>query len=144
MSTPSMPEPFKTVQDAIIAKLADDGITCHDHRPVELYGVPSAYLVAADVGADYMRAAQGEVGIGSVTYRLQYFVDFAESEQVATAVALGGVRKIFAALAAGTLGGKVRACEITDCRIDPIEWGAGRRPMLMVDVGVMVRPAQYA
>lgn len=141
---PTMPEPFATVQGAIIDRLAAEGITAYDHRPVELYGVPSAYLVASDVAASYRRADQGEIGVGSVSYQLQYFVDFGESEQVATAVALSGVRSIFAALSGATLGGKVRDCTIESVRIDPIEWGAGRRPMLMVDVAVVVKPAQYS
>lgn len=141
---PTMPEPFATVQRAIIDRLADEGVTAFDHRPVELYGLPSAYLVAGDIAPSYMRADQGEVLIGSVSYALQFYVDFSDAEQVATAVALDGVRRIFAALSSATLGGKVRDCTIESVRIDPIEWGAARRPMLLVDVGVVVKPAQYS
>lgn len=141
---PAMPEPFATVQNAIIDRLAGEGVTAYDHRPIELYGLPSAYLVAGDIAPAYMRADQGKIGVGSITYQLQFYVDFGESEQVATAVALDGVRRIFAALGSATLGGKVRDCAIDSVRIDPVEWGASRRPMLLVDVGVRVKPAQYS
>jgi len=138
-----MPEPFDTIQQAIIAKLALEGVTCYDHQPASLYGTPSAYLVVTDAPPDYRRSDQGEIAIGSVSYSLRYYVDFSDGEQVAYAVAYTGIRKLYAGLSSGTLGGSVRACEIQRVDVDPVEFGANQRPMLLVEFSLVVRPAQY-
>jgi hypothetical protein len=138
-----MPEPFKTVQDAIISKLETEGITCYDHFPIELYGVPSAYLQAQDVMPDYQRADQGEVKIGSINFALRYFVSLEGDIRVAHVQAYEGIRKVYRAFSGATLGGVVRDAMIERVSIDPVELGASRRPMLLVETIVNIRPSSY-
>lgn len=140
----AMPEPFKTIQDAIVAKLLVEGITCYDHHPLELYGVPSAYLQASDALPDYERADQGEVKIGRVPYTLRYYVSLEQDPKVAHEQAYEGVRKIYRAFASATLGGTVRDAAIDRVSIDPVEMGSDGRPLFLVEATVSIRPASYA
>jgi hypothetical protein len=139
----AMPEPFETIQDAIIAELADEGITCYNHHPIELYPIPSAYLQATDAHPDYERADQGEVKIGRIPYALRYYVSLEGSEEVAHEQAYEGVRKIYRAFAAAGLGGRVRDARIERVSIDPVEYGREGRPMLLVEASVEIRPTSY-
>lgn len=139
----AMPEPFATIQTAIIDKLADESITCHDHHPLELYGVPSAYLQAQDALADYERADQGEVKIGKVPYSLRYYVSLEQDPKVAHEQAYEGVRKIYRAFAGATLGGMVKDARVERISIDPVVFGNENRPMLLVEATVEVKPASY-
>jgi hypothetical protein len=143
MST-TMPEPFKTIQEAIVAALLAESITCYDHLPLELYGVPSAYLSATDTVADYMRSDQGEVKIGRVPYSLKYFVSLEGDERVATVQAYSGLRAIHRALAEATLDGSVRDVRIERTSVDMVEFGKQQRPMLLVEATLDVRPTSYA
>lgn len=139
----TMPEPFASIQTAIVAALATEDITCYDYEPLELFGAPSAYLRATDASADYGRAHQGELFIGLVPYSLKYFVSLERNERNATAQAYDGVRSMFSAFADATLGGAVRDIRVERVSIDPVEMGADRRPMLLVEASLQVRPAQY-
>lgn len=142
MST-TMPEPFATIQTAVIAQLLAQDITCYDHMPFELYGVPSAYLVPTDAQADYGRADQGEVAIGATTYALRYFVSLEGSERAASVQSLEGVRAIYRAFHDATLGGAVRDARIDRMSIDPVEFGRDARPMLMVEADITIKPRTY-
>ena len=86
MATPTMPEPFATIHAAVEAKLLVEGVTCYDHLPLELYGVPSAYLTVTDALPDYGRADQGELAIGQVPYSLKYFVSLEGDERESSTV----------------------------------------------------------
>lgn len=140
----AMPEPFATIQSAIIAKLATESITCYDHHPLELYGVPSAYLQATDALPDYERADQGEVKIGMVPYLLRYYVSLEQDPKVAHEQAYEGVRKIYRAFAGARLNNTVLDARIERVAIDPVEVGSNARPMLLVEASVQIRPASYA
>lgn len=139
-----MPEPFATIEAAIIARLDTEGVKCYDHQPLELYGVPSAYLQVTDAVPDYARADQGEVSIGLVSYSLKYFVSLEGDERIATIQANAGVRAVYRAFAAASLGGSVRDARIERVSIDPVEFGRDRRPMLLVEAMVQVKPRAYA
>lgn len=143
MADPTMPEPFATIQSAIAAKLLVEGITCYDHLPLELYGVPSAYLSVTDAVPDYGRADQGELTIGQVPYSLKYFVSLEGDERVATMQAYSGVRAIYRAFTGATLGGLVRDARIERVAVDMVEFGTNRRPMLLVEATLQIRPRQY-
>jgi hypothetical protein len=138
-----MPEPFKTVQDAIIARLAAQGITCYDHHPIELYGVPSAYLSVSDATAGYMRADQGEVLLGSIEYKLRYYASLEQSVQVAHAIIYSGMRSVMAAFNHSTLGGEVADASVERMAVDPVQSGPNNKPMLLLEVDVRVKPKQY-
>jgi hypothetical protein len=140
----AMPEPFDTIQDAIVSKLLTEGITCYNHAPLELYGVPSAYLQATDATADYERADQGEVKIGAVSYTLRYYVSLEQDPLVAHEQAYSGVRSLFRAFAGATLGGVVKDARIMRTSIDPVEFGRDARPMLMVEADLSIKPASYS
>lgn len=144
MSTPTMPEPFATIHDAITDKLATEGITCYDHLPLELYGVPSAYLSAQDVTAAEYRADQGELLIGYASYSLKYFVSLEQDARIAWNQAYDGVRSVYRAFAGASLGGRVRDARVERVSIDPVEMGSNRRPMLLVEATVLIKPAQYS
>lgn len=139
----AMPEPFEAIQTAIIARLQAESITCYNHHPIELYGVPSAYLQAQDALPDYERADQGEVKIGKVPYSLRYYVSLEQDPLVAHEQAYEGIRKIFRAFSGALLGGAVKDARIERVSIDPVEYGAQARPMLLVEATVEVRPASY-
>lgn len=143
MSTPTMPEPFATIHAGIAAQLLAEGITCYDHLPLELYGAPSAYLTATDMTAGYMKAGQGELLIGMVPYSLKYFVSLEGDPRVAWAQAYSGVRSMYRAFANATLDGAVRDLAFERVSIDPVEMGANRRPMLLVEATLQVKPGQY-
>lgn len=138
-----MPEPFKTVTETIISQLDTEGITCYDHHPIELYGVPSAYLQASDAMPDYERADQGEVKIGLLPFVLRYYVSLEQDVRVAHVQAYEGIRKIYRAFSGATLGGVVRDATIERVSLDPVEMSANRRPMLLVEAVVQIRPASY-
>lgn len=141
MST-TMPEPFKTIQEAIVAELAAVGMTCYDHLPLELYGVPSAYLSATDAQASYGRSDQGELTIGQVPYSLKYFVSLEGDERVATVQAYAGVAAIYSAFTDASLSGRVRDARIEACSIDMVEFGKNARPMLLVEATLQIKPTQ--
>jgi hypothetical protein len=144
MTTPAMPEPFATIHAAVAAKLLTEGITCHDHLPLELYGSPSAYLTATDAQAGSYRSDQGELLIGLIPYSLKYFVSLEGDPQVAWAQAYSGARAMYRAFAAASLGGAVRDARIDRVSFDPVEMGSNRRPMLLVEASVLIKPTQYA
>lgn len=139
----AMPEPFDVIQDAIIAKLLTESITCYNHHPIELYGVPSAYLQVTDALPDYERADQGEVKIGKVAYTLRYYVSLEQDVMVAHEQAYEGIRKIYRACSTASLGGAVRDARIERVSIDPVEFGRDARPMLLVEATIECRPASY-
>lgn len=141
MST-TMPEPFKTIQDAIIAELLAVGMTCYDHLPLELYGVPSAYLSATDAVTGYGRSDQGELTIGQIPYSLKYFVSLEGNERVAHVQAYEGVATIYSAFVDASLSGRVRDARIEACSIDMVEFGKNARPMLLVEASLVVKPGQ--
>lgn len=140
----AMPEPFATIQSAIIAKLSTESITCYDHHPIELYGVPSAYLQVTDALPDYERADQGEVKIGLVSYVLRYYVSLEQDPKVAHEQAYEGVRKFYRAFGGARLNNTVLDARIERISIDPVEFGRDARPMLMVEATVQIRPASYS
>jgi hypothetical protein len=140
----AMPEPFETIQDAIISRLSAESITCYNHAPLELYAVPSAYLQATDAIADYERADQGEVKIGRVNYVLRYYVSLEQDPMVAHEQAYEGIRKLYRAFAGATLSGTVKDARIERTSIDPVEFGRDARPMLMVEADLVIRPASYS
>lgn len=143
MATPTMPEPFATIHAAVSAKLLVEGMTCYDHLPLELYGVPSAYLTVTDALPDYGRADQGELTIGQVPYSLKYFVSLEGDERVATMQAYSGVRSIYRAFTGASLGGLVRDARIDRVTVDMVEFGTNRRPMLLVEASLQIKPRQY-
>lgn len=143
MTTPAMPEPFDTIHTAIISRLLSEGITCYDHHPIELYGVPSAYLSVTDATPGYLRADQGELKLGQIEYKLRFYASLEQSVQVAHAIVYDAMRSVCAVFSSGTLGGVVKAAEITRMSVDPVQSGPNNRPMLLLEVDVSVKPTQY-
>lgn len=140
-----MPEPFDTIQQAIITKLDAGSMKCYDHMPLELYATPSAYLQPTDAVPAYLTTGHGDVGIGEVPYALRYFVSLEQDPRRAWVVALDGVRAIYDAFEDTTLGGQVRSASLArGVSIDAVEMGKSSRPMLMVEAIVTVKPTQYA
>lgn len=138
-------EPFKTIQDAIISVLDDEGITCYDYHPVDgLMPVPSAYLTPADIAADYERSDQGEIMIGRVDYKLRYYVSLEGDAQVAYQQIASGARSVMAAFASNLLGGEVRSASIERMAIDPVSQQSNGRPMLLLECDITIRPGVYA
>ena len=137
-------EPFETIQQAILAELSDEGITAYDHFPIELYPIPSAYLMASDILPDYARSDQGEVAIGRVDYSLRYFVPFDGDPLVAHRLVLEGARKVFRAVASATLANRVQGVSVDRVSIDPVQNASNDRPMLLLEVVLQVRPGHYA
>jgi hypothetical protein len=143
MST--MPEPFKTVQDAIIDSLEDQGIGGVDYMPVTLSKVPGSYLSVTDVEVvNAGHADQGELRVGMIRYELNYYVRFDGEPRIATVNALTGVDSIIAACESATLGGRVRDCKIDRISVDPVQMANDQRKMLLVQATLLVRPAPYA
>lgn len=136
-------EPFETIQQAILTKLAAEGVTAYDHLPIELYPIPSAYLMAADIVPDYARSDQGEVAIGRVDYTLRYFVPFDGDPLVAHRLVLEGARKVMRAVSSATLGMEVQGASVDRMSIDPVQDATNDRPMLLLEVVLQVRPGHY-
>ncbi len=143
MSTPAMPEPFAAVQAAIISRLLAEGITCYDHHPIELCGVPSAYLSVTDAMPGYLRADQGELKLGQLDYKLRFYASLEQSVQVAHAIVYDAMRSVCAVFSSGTLGGVVKEASIERMSVDPVQSGPNNRPMLLLEVDVRVKPTQY-
>src|SRR5690606_21200832 len=138
-----MPEPFATVFEGVQEALAAWDIVVYDHQPFELYGVPSAYLVATDVQPEAERSDQSDVRIGEVQYTLRYFVALDGDVQAAYAQVYTAVRMVFAALSDATLGGRVSSVELDGTSIDPVAMGQDERPMLLAAFRLIINPEFY-
>ena len=141
----AMPTPFSTIQSALKTKMQAQGLTVYEYHPVgNLPKVPAVYLQATDVTADYMRANQGEVRIGEISYKARYYVRLDKDAKLSHEDAYLGVRRIMASLLDASLGGKVRDVRLERISIDPVQMESDQRPMLLVEADLVVKPAQYA
>lgn len=140
----TMPAPFSTIQSALKTKLQAQGLSVYEYHPVgSLPKVPAVYLQATDVAANYMRSDQGDLKIGEVNYKARYYVRLDKNARLAHEDAYIGVRRMMAALADTTLGGKVRDVRLERMSIDPVQMESDQRPMLLVEVDLVIKPGQY-
>lgn len=141
----AMPTPFSTIQTALKTKLAAQGLSVYEYHPVgHLPKVPAVYMQATDAVPDYMRADQGEVKLGEIAYKLYYYVRLDKDALLAHEDAYLGVKRIAAALGDASLGMKVRDARMERIAIDMVQMESDQRPMLMVEVDVVVKPATYS
>lgn len=140
----AMPTPFSTIQTALKTKMQAQGLSVYEYHPVaSLPKVPAVYLQATDVVADYMRADQGEVRIGEISYKARFYVRLDKDARLAHEDAYLGLKRIMAALGDASLGGAVRDARLERISIDPVQMESDQRPMLLVEADLVVRPAQY-
>lgn len=140
----AMPTPFSTIQTALKTKMQAQGLSVYEYHPVaSLPKVPAVYLQATDVVADYMRADQGEVRIGEISYKARFYVRLDKDARLAHEDAYLGLKRIMAALRDASLGGAVRDARLERISIDPVQMESDQRPMLLVEADLVVRPAQY-
>lgn len=138
-----MPEPFRTVFAALVEKLSAYDFEVYDHQPIDLYGVPSIYLIVQDVVPDYTRSDQSDIRIGMIALQVRYFAALDGDVQAAHVQVYDAIRRVYAALADTTLGLKVNDTRIERTAIDPVQMGRSERPMLMVEFDVHVKSAGY-
>lgn len=140
----AMPTPFSTIQTALKTKMQAQGLTVYEYHPVgSLPKVPAVYLQATDVAADYMRADQGEVRIGEISYKARFYVRLDKDARLSHEDAYLGVKRMMAALRDASLGGAVRDARLERISIDPVQMESDQRPMLLVEADLTIRPAQY-
>lgn len=141
----AMPTPFSTIQTALKTKMQAQGLSVYEYHPVgSLPKVPAVYLQATDASADYMRADQGDVRLGEISYKARYYVRLDKDARLAHEDAYLGVKRIVASLSDASLGGAVRDARIVRVSIDPVQMESDQRPMLMVEADLVVKPAQYS
>lgn len=140
----AMPTPFSTIQTALKTKLVAQGLSVYEYHPAgHLPKVPAVYMQATDAVPDYMRADQGEVKLGEIAYKLYYYVRLDKDARLAHEDAYLGVKRIAAALSDASLGMKVRDARMERISVDMVQMESDQRPMLMVEVDLVVKPATY-
>lgn len=141
----AMPTPFSTIQSALRSKLEAQSLSVYEYHPAgHLPKVPAVYMQATDAVPDYMRADQGEVKLGEIAYKLYYYVRLDKDARLAHEDAYLGVKRIAAALGDASLGMKVRDARMERIAIDMVQMESDQRPMLMVEVDLVVKPAAYS
>lgn len=134
---------WDTIDDAIVAALATQDITCYPYEGPSLSKVPCATFVPDEPEFDvpgYMAPDQA-FGVGKSQYKLRYYVSLEKDGRLAWRDMKAGITKIGKALGTDRdLGGAVRDLAITRARISPVRTIEGSRRELMCEMDVEIKP----
>lgn len=128
------------IDTAVKAALAAQQITCYEYEGPALSKVPCATFVPDDPEIGYMGSDQ-RFGLGSIGYKLRYYVSLEKDAKLAWTQMKDGITAIITALGNDRdLGGAVRDLDLRAGRIAPVRTLEGGRRELMCEFDVTVKP----
>lgn len=133
-------EPFDTVEAAIESKIEAAGITTIRYEGPTVPKHPIATVIPEDVIPEYLGPDQGFT-MGQISYVVRLYYRMSKDPKLAWDDAKAGLAAVYGAIGADrSLGGAVRACDITRSRFEPVETVMEGAPEIMVEIGLEVRP----